>query len=535
MAAQPVADVAEGTTSERRAPEIDPTVPWRGAVIVAGFALFPFVTFLAANRQEGLRPGQVAPYAGVAVGIGLILIVLAWATRGPLTADRVGVTVAGLWFVTVNYGPVSGAVESLGLSDGYQLLCWALLFVVAGIVTWRASRRLALRVWFLTMGILITAIPIAQLAQHRLAVSEFEPATAEALGVGLERTPNIYYVVPDAYGRADRLETMARFDNSGFLRSLEARGFVVAEDAYANYPTTFLSVAAVLAMDYVVEPGPEALAFREDGHNFDRSVFYDIIQGESTLVKTLREAGYRHVQAPPGTWGGSECSGNEELCVEPISEFGTGVVLGEVEWALLQLTPVATVMEGLGATFDDVTSDPVHTVEEIERQGWDDPVFAVIHMLHPHPPFRFDADCSALEAGERDLESWGDVEENGDAWVAGIQCTNRRLEAMLDVTPRDAVVVIQADHGSNFLRPTATSVDEWSDEQIEDRLAVLSAVRLPEDCRDMVDDRFAGVNTFRVVLACLSGEEPDLLPDRYMLARYRGENEVREIELPSAG
>lgn len=96
---------------------------------------------------------------------------------------------------------------------------------------------------------------------------------------------------------------------------------------------------------------------------------------------------------------------------------------------------------------------------------------------------------------------------------------------------RGAVVVIQADHGSNYLGGGGTPVDEWSDEHIEERLGILGAVRLPGDCRGMVDDRLAGVNIFRVVLGCLSGKEPDLLPDRHMLANYR-EATVREIELP---
>jgi hypothetical protein len=39
---------------------------------------------------------------------------VAGATRGTLTADRVGMTFAGLWFVTANYGPVSGAGVVLG-------------------------------------------------------------------------------------------------------------------------------------------------------------------------------------------------------------------------------------------------------------------------------------------------------------------------------------------------------------------------------------------------------------------------------------
>lgn len=513
-------------------PEKRRAVPWRGAVITICLAVLPFATFLATNREEGVRVEQVLPYAGMVVYVGVAVVGFTWAIRGALSADRIAIALGGGWFVTVNYPGISGALEGLGLRVRYQLLGWGLVFLAAVVASWWASRRSGVRLWFLLFAVLITAIPLLQVTQHRLAVSEARPASAEAVVAGLERTPDIYYVLTDGYGRADILEEMFGFDNSAFLGSLEDRGFVVANEAYANYARTFLSVPAVLQMDYVAEPGPQALTVAEDDR-MDRSVFHAAIQGDSALAETLRDAGYRYVQAPSGTWNPSDCSGVEDLCVEPISESGAGVVLGEVEWSLLQMTPAADLLSGLGDTFDDVAADPVHTVREIERQSWDEPVFAFIHMMHPHQPFPFDEQCRPRATGGRDIVSLPEGSE--PAYVAGIQCTNRRLEAMLDVVPRDAVVVIQADHGSNYRGHDWYPEEAWGDAHLEERFAVLSAVRLPEDCRGMVDDRLAGVNTFRVVLACLSGEEPHLLPYRHMYNATGQDPELHEVELPTAG
>ena len=66
---------------------------------------------------------------------------------------------------------------------------------------------------------------------------------------------------------------------------------------------------------------------------------------------------------------------------------------------------------------------------------------------------------------------------------------------------RAAIVVLQADHGPLWGDPGSTdesTVDIWA------RTAVFSAVRLPPRCRSEVSDSFAGVNTFRLVFACLS-------------------------------
>jgi hypothetical protein len=151
-------------------------------------------------------------------------------------------------------------------------------------------------------------------------------------------------------------------------------------------------------------------------------------------------------------------------------------------------------------------------------------------MMHAHPPFRFDAKCGPIDQiGERDLTRW-DLEARG-AYVAGIKCANRRLEAMLELLPREAVVVIQGDHGPSFLSGAATPLEDLTDEQIEERLSVLSALRLPEDCDDLAGEGVAGVNTFRVVLACLSGEEPELLEEHYFMGGYQSSG-LLEVEDP---
>jgi uncharacterized protein (DUF58 family) len=78
---------------------------------------------------------------------------------------------------------------------GYQLAGWGLLLVAVA-VAWCSSRRPAARLWFLLFAVLITAIPLLQVAQHRLAVSETRPASAKALVAGLERTHDTYYMMP---------------------------------------------------------------------------------------------------------------------------------------------------------------------------------------------------------------------------------------------------------------------------------------------------------------------------------------------------
>jgi len=56
-------------------------------------------------------------------------------------------------------------------------------------------------------------------------------------------------------------------------------------------------------------------------------------------------------------------------------------------------------------------------------------------------------------------------------------------------------------------------------------------VRAPAECQRWLDRRLGQVNTARFVTACISGREPDYLPEKTYIARYSmgpDPNAVRE-------
>ena len=64
-----------------------------------------------------------------------------------------------------------------------------------------------------------------------------------------------------------------------------------------------------------------------------------------------------------------------------------------------------------------------------------------------------------------------------------------------------------------------------------ERFGVLNAIRLPEACRDRSIEGEPLVNTFRIVLACLSGSEPDLLGTRLFYSGYGKISDLAEVPL----
>ena len=67
---------------------------------------------------------------------------------------------------------------------------------------------------------------------------------------GVEKKPNIYFIILDEYAGFIQLKNDFNFDNSNFKVELEKRDFFVSKESFSNYPSTSLSVPSMMSMMY---------------------------------------------------------------------------------------------------------------------------------------------------------------------------------------------------------------------------------------------------------------------------------------------
>ena len=235
----------------------------------------PAVLFALAYILRTYRPnlGQVT---AAQLGGPLLAATLLAATLTALMALRLedrrrgellglAATMAVLW-----PAPFVGAFEALagaGLDGAVALagaaLAAALPLLVLGAFLGRQPpgatgvRRLYDGATFAAAYLLVTAlwplrsgVPEATRAPVRLRTLREDPTLTKP-----PRPPNIYWIVLDAYTRADVLRDTFGYDNAPFLDQLRSRGFQVAEAASANYATTLPSLASALNWDHL-DPDP---------------------------------------------------------------------------------------------------------------------------------------------------------------------------------------------------------------------------------------------------------------------------------------
>jgi hypothetical protein len=384
-----------------------------------------------------------------------------------------------------------------------------------------ASRYNLARSYALFAGLALLLIPLGSYAVSasgaRSGALEIEKAPVGTT-TGLDREfPNIYLVVPDGYARADHLERLTQYDNEGFLRQLEERGFHVARHATSNYTVTGMSMASMLDTSYVVQ---------EESGNSGREALNRYIAGDNATLRRLRELGYRYVAAPAGGYEDELCAGVEDLCVAPLEVPGTVRAFTETEVAFLEKTPLGDVIrEFLAGKISRPYADPSHVVETVHASALPSPYFVLVHMLQPHPPFQFGPDCAVQQTIDPSLTWWGpksDSMERG-LYVGSLQCVNKMLLAAADKVARDdptAIIAIQSDHGTPYTVDWHKRPSEWEQDAIAERLGILSALRMPRSC-DAGDDERTAVNSLRHVLACVEGGEPDPLPVKHYIHTFR--------------
>ena len=336
---------------------------------------------------------------------------------------------------------------------------------------------------------------------------------AGELDLDCSSTPDIYYIIMDAYGRADVLEGLYGLDNRPFIEYLRNKGFFVAGESHTNYTQTIFSIPAALNFSYIDPP----TGSQNDGQYFLKRI------NENALMRALKRCGYRITVLHSGYYYSDHLDADLRLS-------GSGI-LNEFEGLLLAGSPAAVLA-------NEFKLEPPEQSYAAHRQRVQDgfnqlkwayqvpgPKFVFAHVITPHPPFVFDASGGPIQSGrsysigEGD-EFKGDLEEYRRGYAGQVQFANRRLEEAIDSilaksnTP--PVIIIQGDHGPG-------SRLDWSSPEgscLWERASIFNAYYLPGGSEQLYPS-ISPVNSFRVVLNTYFGTDLPLLPDRTYFTSHR--------------
>jgi hypothetical protein len=474
---------------------------------------WPGVMFAAHNWMQfqwiGAKGLVVVALTSAAFWLaGVSIAVLPHWTRIPWSAARAYcVQVFGVYLLFGHEVARTWLRDALGLRSILASTAYALVVAVMLAVTWRLSRHKPVRTGFVVWAALLLTMESAGLASAMLRT----PAAQAGSGPSREAAPrivsgreNVYYVVLDGYAGSSVLLKYFNYRLEPFLREMDALGYWHASAARTNYVTTYVSLAATLEMDYVVREGSPRYR--------DRRGFFPNVLAQvppPRVVRQLTAAGYEFYH-----WGNAWAPCAPTLTVRCIDEASTDADFAKrIVSAFLAPTKVPQALYRMHAVS---STNPFPELELVVKRlvSRKRPFFLFVHHISPHPPYRR-PDCSS-EPGIAGLYG-GREEHDRSGYTHSIDCVNEEVVSLsrtIQASDPNAIVVFQADHGSDFAVDWDVTGDKWSDAAVDERSGILNLVKVPQPCRDWLRLSLSQINTMRLVMGCLARTAPEYLDDR---------------------
>ena len=310
-------------------------------------------------------------------------------------------------------------------------------------------------------------------------------------------SPDIYYIILDAYARADVLAEEFGHDNEPFIQSLRDLGFYVAECSQSNYEMTPLSLTSSLNLDYIQN--------MSDTFTPDEVESMGLVKllDNNNVQETVSNFGYKTVAFSSGylmaEWRDADVFVSPPY--GPITEFET----------LLMLSTYLRILDDMEIIdFDDISAERFRTRTRLVLDSFDDlvnipgPKFVFIHLIIPHEPFAFDAMGNPVPPDQTDPR-YGYSDQ--------VKFINRailpKLEKLIEESPSSPVIILQGDHGS------------WITPDHAAQLKILNAYYLPNGSEALYPS-ISPVNSFRVVFNEYFDASFPLLEDKsYHSTRYK--------------
>ncbi|HET6379411.1 MAG TPA: hypothetical protein VFH63_00035 [candidate division Zixibacteria bacterium] len=491
-------------------------VPPHAILLAAGPVLFLF----AENAAQQVTLGPLwRPLLVAVLAAALLLAACTAALRDPA---RGGLLAGVLVALFMSFGHVWNGLSATLPDPSWLAAIWALIALAAAWLIRRGGRWVPATNSFLTVAaslfLVINAVRVGDFALG--GIGPVDTSVEEApiqVDAGAPR-PDVYYIILDRFAGADILREVYDVDPDPFLAELERRGFQVADESWANYFKTALSLVSSLNMEYL---DPDRYD-DSDPDSFDR--IHAALRERLRVPATLKALGYEYVHIA-NTWEPTATNVDADIVLR--YEAGS-----EFELAVMATTPLRLLGPAVlpdendeSVPFPELAREHVlygfdRLEEAAQRPG---PTYVFAHILVPHPPYVFDIDGSMPTEEER--RRWGQLEEyrRQVTWAQG-----RLLEALDAILASpggdQAVIVFQADEGAWPLRFGADQTDfQWleaTEQEIHWKYSIMNAIRAPGMDLEAAGfhERLSPVNEFRVVFNALFGSDLPILPDRVFLS-----------------
>ena len=326
--------------------------------------------------------------------------------------------------------------------------------------------------------------------------------------------PDIYFVLLDGYPNLTTAEKLYSYDVDKIYELFQTNSIEVFEDATAPYNRTENVLSSIFELEYLYLP--PKMSFR------NREVILDYYKNGNTAIENImRKNGYQIYK-----YGNKAYCSPDDICIN--DNFDTLNTKNTVFFDLLMETPFKVLIEknwidinnlsNLGCTKNCSNSLIDKSIVEIItkiNENKSKPIFSFIHLMNSHDPYILDKNCYLVESPNYKL-----AKDDTNQFNENLDCSLSEMSNLINLTDlQKTIIIFLSDHGPQYevmKNVIGNNVESISDEQLLSRFTTFSASNINSFCERKYKN-FSGVNTFRILINCLSDENLSILDNRSYL------------------
>lgn len=482
------------------------------------FAAFP-ILFLFTHNIHEFSFSQIILPSAIILGLTLIFV---WLSKFILKDDiKGGILVSIFLALFFSYGHIYNIVDGSQIANfvigrhRYLMFVWFVIFIYSNYFIIKKQHR---HLYNFTKILNVIAFSLILISLLNIGIYKFNLIGSwQDKNIHIKNGDNnvvdikdktsirdIYYIILDGYASSRTLYEVYKYDNSEFIAYLIKEGFYVASKSHSNYPTSFLSLASSLNMEYV-----NYLSNLIGVESKDRSIPYQLIK-DSKVMRFLKSKGYKFIHFSSG-WGATNHNKYADLDIR----------CGKTNEFLMVLIQTTILNPFTGYIIeDDVRGRILGTFSELaEVYQIKGPKFVFAHINCPHPPYVFNANGDPVP--ETKLLMHGSVWKQKELYLNQLIFINKKVKALVNEIISKSefapIIILQADHGS---ASTLNSSEHPTAEMLKERMTIFNAYYLPGGGNALLYDFITPVNTFRLIFNFYFSMNYKLLKDQSYFSSY---------------
>lgn len=316
----------------------------------------------------------------------------------------------------------------------------------------------------------------------------------------IQNPPDIYYLILDGYGRADRLKEIYDYDNQPFLDFLKKQGFYIADKSNTNYLQTGLSLSSSLNLSY--------LDNLKKPIGDDRRALNRYIENNA-VFNLLNDFDYQTISFATGYSLTDIESADHWLkpkfYLDEFSVLAYNFLLPPWQNSFIGLKNSSSPDQ----SFDLYQERIKFIFDQIKNLPKDNqPRLVFLHLTLPHPPFVFKENGELKPSNGKKFDT-GDgnyftrlepakIEEYKNGYREQLTYLNQEMTEVITKlkTEKKAIIVLQADHGPG----AHLDWDNLEKTNLGERAGILNSYYFPDQKYQALYPEISPVNSFRVIL-----------------------------------